>query len=305
MRFGVASRSAFLGLVGLGLAAGVVLARASSATDCESGRIAYLAYTEGFWQVWLLSCAEDSSRQLTYSPGDKTHVSWYPVGTALLVTRLNGTIFRLELAGGVEQPIETQGVPCAGAALSPDGERIACSRGIVGRDERYNHDLWILKADGSEGRQLTHMPGMQHEPAWSPDGRWVYFLSDPGSPAHDLWRIAPAGKSLEQLTAGRTYHFDIAVSSTGDLLFSSDQRGDYEIWLQRRGERPEPVTDHPGLDARPAWSPSEDQFVYESVAAAVPNLWIRSLHGGEPRPLTHHRLGARAPAWWGAPEAAR
>src|SRR5437773_6488140 len=36
-------------------------------------------------------------------------------------------------------------------------------------------DIFIMNADGSGRRQLTHDPGPQFDPAWSPDGKKIVY----------------------------------------------------------------------------------------------------------------------------------
>jgi Tol biopolymer transport system component len=60
------------------------------------------------------------------------------------------------------------------AAWSPDGEWVA----MVRRDlaVTMGDQIWLVRPDGSEARQLTHTPEVLHGSlAWSPDGRTILF----------------------------------------------------------------------------------------------------------------------------------
>ncbi|MBN2798137.1 MAG: PD40 domain-containing protein [Deltaproteobacteria bacterium] len=56
--------------------------------------------------------------------------------------------------------------------FSPDGAVLAVS---VHQDEA--RDLWLYTADGAPLRRLTHDSAREWAPAWSADGRWLYFAS--------------------------------------------------------------------------------------------------------------------------------
>ena len=42
---------------------------------------------------------------------------------------------------------------------------------------RRNHEIYVMNADGSGSRRLTHNRAFDGEPAWSPDGRKIAFQS--------------------------------------------------------------------------------------------------------------------------------
>ena len=62
--------------------------------------------------------------------------------------------------------------------ISPDGQTIAY---VVGtgdlKKDKQPKNLWLAKWDGSENRALTFGDNEQTHPRWSPDGKWLAFLS--------------------------------------------------------------------------------------------------------------------------------
>jgi dipeptidyl aminopeptidase/acylaminoacyl peptidase len=62
---------------------------------------------------------------------------------------------------------------------SPDGKRIAYVLAKADLEKgAYDSDVWIVDADGRNGRQLTRARGVDFRPRWSPDGARIAFLSD-------------------------------------------------------------------------------------------------------------------------------
>jgi Tol biopolymer transport system component len=65
------------------------------------------------------------------------------------------------------------------------------------RDE--NHEIYIVKPDGTSEKNLTNHPATDIEPDWSPDGEWIVFSSD-RSGAFDLYMMKADGSDLARLT---------------------------------------------------------------------------------------------------------
>ncbi|MCC6626659.1 MAG: PD40 domain-containing protein, partial [Chloroflexi bacterium] len=86
--------------------------------------------------------------------------------------------------------------------VSPDGRLVAYTVAPLGRSEEHPRSaIWLALADGSQSpRQLTAGLAQDHRPRWSPDGRWLFFLSDRaerGTAA--LYRLALDGGEAEPL----------------------------------------------------------------------------------------------------------
>ena len=85
--------------------------------------------------------------------------------------------------------------------VSPDGKRVAFTLRDTDYDaNRGRFDIYVVQVDGSsEPVRLTSHPENDTDPAWSPDGNWIYFLSS-RSGSSQVWRIAPSGGEAEPVT---------------------------------------------------------------------------------------------------------
>lgn len=283
----MASRTGLLAWIACGVSV------ASTGASAAQPELAYLAVSNGYWEVWVANPDGSAARQLTRSGTDKTRVSWYPDGKALLASCNDGTLFKVDLDGR-QSRITLEQFPVVDAVLAPDGSEIAYSFSTA----IDGNDIWVANSDGTGPRKLVTLASLQHEPVWSRDGSQIYFLSGDGGQAHDIWRASLNGGSAEQLTVGSLYHFDIAVASNGDLAYSSNLSGNYEIYLQRKAGKPEALTNDPALDGRPAFSPDDTSLILESTRGGAPNLWRIDLQTGSSKQITNHKEGARAPAWY-------
>ncbi len=68
------------------------------------------------------------------------------------------------------------------ATWSPDGKRVAfTSNRTEEPDGNSNTDLWIVSADNTDQgktlKQVTTQAGSDSSPAWSPDGKWLAYLT--------------------------------------------------------------------------------------------------------------------------------
>lgn len=67
-------------------------------------------------------------------------------------------------------------------------------------DRSGNLDLWVIRPDGSGLRQMTTDPSAETDPAWSPDGRLIAFISDRDNRVPQLFYADPECRRVQQLT---------------------------------------------------------------------------------------------------------
>jgi len=91
-----------------------------------------------------------------------------------------------------------------GPAISPDGEWIAYTVSQIDtkEDKSVTH-LWMVKWDGSADLQLTYDKEGASAPKFSPDGKYISFMSSRPGPAKgsQVWVMDRRGGEAQQLTA--------------------------------------------------------------------------------------------------------
>jgi dipeptidyl aminopeptidase/acylaminoacyl peptidase len=104
----------------------------------------------------------------------------------------------------------------AGApAISPDGQLVLFTvREANWDDNSYDTRIWLGDARTGASRQLTTGRKSSLQPAWSPDGQWIAFISD-RTDTRQLYRLALAGGEAERLTGGEEGVSQFAWSPDG------------------------------------------------------------------------------------------
>ena len=101
---------------------------------------------------------------------------------------------------------------------SPDGAWVAytLTRSIKETDKN-DTDIWMVRWDGSEQVQLTSTPDSESRPRWSPDNKYLAFVSSrQGAKQAQLWLLPRAGGEATKVT-------DVK-GGVGDYAWSPDGR---------------------------------------------------------------------------------
>jgi len=109
-------------------------------------------------------------------------------------------LYVIDVDTGVQTPLagELEDGLYATLDISPDGNRIVYSAGIMGQSEpgypnKPLQKMWVINTDGTDQTLISEDPGDNLR--WSPDGNKIAFLRD-----SKLWQINPDGTGEEILT---------------------------------------------------------------------------------------------------------
>ena len=162
--------------------------------------------------------------------------------------------------------------------LSPDG-RFACFavKSAAPDGAGYRSALWIVPADGSEEpRRLTLGANHDHAPRWSPDGRYLAFLSDRGA----VLRAGGAARDEADLKLASAPPTGLKDAVGRDLA-----HGTMQVWLlPLAGGEAQPLTDLPEDVTDLAWSPDGSRLCVVSAATSALRVEPKSVEAAARRP---------------------
>jgi dipeptidyl aminopeptidase/acylaminoacyl peptidase len=179
--------------------------------------------------------------------------------------------------------------------ISPDGKRIAFALKTVDQEAgEYRSAIWVVPTDGNIGdaRRFTFGPKSDRSPRWSPDGKWLAFVSDrEGAGGKDTKEDKEKGKGKPQIwlipgDGGEARQLTFMKHGAGDPVWSPDGR--YLSFTAQTGGDDEP--DEPEGKKTPK-ARKIDRLWYKLdgvgwIYERRTHIFLISPEGGEPRQLT-------------------
>jgi dipeptidyl aminopeptidase/acylaminoacyl peptidase len=256
----------------------------------------------------------------------------------LMLLAVAGIVVQAGRAEGKRAPrvVDLLGIRSIGwpIALSPDGRRVAY--GVVSEEFKQNasvRQIWVLDTRSGDTAQFTRGEKSCASPQWSPDGRWLTFLSGRAGDKSQLFAIRSGGGEAVQLTNSDTGVGSYAWSPDGkEIAFLASEPpsararerkeglGDFEVvrreyehthvWsldVQEAMEQPKPGRQRTrGKDFSVqsfAWSPNGREIAFSATVNPDPiredteDLYLLTLEGETVRKLVSQPGPDTNPRW--------
>jgi Tol biopolymer transport system component len=185
-------------------------------------------------------------RWLTKEPGYDAEATVSPTGDRIVFTSTRTgdiELFSMKLDGSDMKQLTNvpgydggafyswDGKKIVFRASRPEGKELDSYRGLLRENlvRPSRMELYVMNADGTGMRQITHNGAANFAPFWHPDGKHIIFASNVGDPRgrnFDLYLIDESGENMRQLTTNPTFDgFPMFTRDGRTLIFASNRNG--------------------------------------------------------------------------------
>lgn len=264
----------------------------------------------GFDNIYRMNAdGHGPAKKLTDIQGNNVMPAFSPDGSEIAYVHSGATglpaIYRMNADGSGESSLISDLSFNTDPAWFPGGRRIVFSR---------NEDIYaaVLGSGGATKLiRLIRNAGADRQPAISPDGKKVAFVSDrDGDFDVYVMKVAPEGSANRPVKLTRNTTPDFApdwAPAGGKLAFSSGEVGAREIYVMKavpqNAETNPPInlTNDAADDSDPDWSPDGKQIAFTSDRTGNDEIWRMQADGTDPANLTNSPTSEDLQPDWAPP----
>lgn len=250
-------------------------------------KIIFNSNRDGNENIYSINIDGTGLTRLTNNPGSDMYPEVSPDGSKIAYTSDIGGVWQIMIMdwdGGNKKQITHNNFRSAFPSWSYDSKYIYFEAYIDG-----DWELYRIKSDGTEQQRLTFNPG-SHD--WHPNGHPHSYriIYESGTTGHEnIYVINHDGSGKRKIGRDDSRRRVPDVSSTGTLITYMRYTGkNCDIWIMDyNGQNETRLTDNPGEDGHPAFSPDDKYIVYEEQKGSRENIIIIELATGKKTNITN------------------
>ncbi|MDR0543771.1 MAG: PDZ domain-containing protein [Odoribacteraceae bacterium] len=268
--------------------------------DPAGDKIYYLSDKSGVMNLRVRDLATGADRAVTsYADYD---VKFPAIGDRRIVYEQGGYLHAYDLAGGavsripvviandyphVRPAIKDVREEISSLALAPDGQRLlVAARG----------DVFSLPAREGVTYNLTNSSSANdREPAWSPDGKYITYISDKDGEFNIYLRDVATGSERPLLRDFAGHIFTYKWSPDSRKIAWSEKRNTLNLLDVASGKNEVIEQSVVGPINAFNWSPDSRYITYARPSRTVSTIVVRDLNAGEARVVTDGWFNVSAP----------
>jgi len=186
----------------------------------DGSAIAFLSSRSGKSEVWIIPTAGGEARQITKLNGSISDFDWHPKGKRLVIS-----FIAEDDDAKAKREAKKQGRPGTDSPTVRAIDRLVYKIDGAGFLPKNRSHLWTVDIESGKARALTTDDAYEEsEPRFSPDGRWVYFVSNRSAKSDleimntDLWRVPARGGDVEKIRTHGGSAGSFAISPNGEWI---------------------------------------------------------------------------------------
>ena len=216
-------------------------------------RIAFSTYfpDNDNYDIFIMNDDGTNKENLTNSPAYEKFPQFSPDGSFLIYQGWQKGKMEIFFLGildrnniNVSRNVKSNDILSHGNSFSPDGQSI-----VFTSERDGNRNIYLMKINGSDIKQLTFHKSDDYEPVFSPDGQSIAFTSERDG-NKEIYIISPDAKNLKNLTnnSGNDWNSRFYKDSQ-KIIFQSTRDGNWEIYMMNLdGRNQTNLTNHPSTD---------------------------------------------------------
>jgi tricorn protease len=250
--------------------------------------------------IWKLSLTGEPPQQITHHTSGSLFWPSIAADGRTIVYEENFGLWKLDVSNGHGQPVEvkidivtdsrennleskTINAEADAYHVSPSGKRAVIS---------VEGDLFTIATDKGDPHRVTNSPGVREKsPQWSPDGKWLAFVSDE-SGREEVWMCdEKGGKKKKVSDTDSEKGQPVWAPDSKALLYPASDKKLYKYTLD--GDKTDVLVGAEVVDfgdmavSQPQWSPDGKWVSFTKADnTLLPHVWVIPSSGGKARRVT-------------------